>query len=246
MGTVPSVRIEGDTIIEAFRHNLEQIPDRPAMRRRTAHGWETLTWADYGTAVREVMAGLAELGIGPGQQVGIFSNNRVEWHLADIGALANGSVTVPLYQTSSSEQVAYILGHAEARRVLRRGPRPAASRSSRSGTSCPSSTGSSSSKTMLASMTPSSSTSRSCAPSAQPVCSASPACSTPAWPRSTPSQAATLVYTSGTTGPPKGTIISHANIMWTIRSSASMVQIRRGRTPPVLPAVEPHRRADDQ
>ena len=44
----------------------------------------------------------------------------------------------------------------------------------------------------------------------------------------TPSQTATLVYTSGTTGPPKGTVISHANIMWTIRSSASMVQIRRG------------------
>ena len=66
-------------------------------------------------ASRKSPPGLAELGIEPGQQVGIFTNNRVEWHLADFGILANGSVTVPLYQTSSAEQVAYILGHAEAR-----------------------------------------------------------------------------------------------------------------------------------
>ena len=77
--------------------------------------WEVLTWADYGQAVREVTAGLVESGIEPGEHVGILSNNRVEWHVADLGILANGSVTVPLYQTSSAEQVAYILGHAEAR-----------------------------------------------------------------------------------------------------------------------------------
>lgn len=112
---MPAGRIEGDTIIEAFRSNAERLPDEPALRRRNASGWEILTWADYGRAVREVMAGLAELGIGPGENAGIFSNNRVEWHLADFGTLANGSVTVPLYQTSSAEQVAQMLDHAEAR-----------------------------------------------------------------------------------------------------------------------------------
>ena len=39
----------------------------------------------------------------------------MEWHFADFGVLANGSVTVPLYQTSSPDQIAYVLGHAEAR-----------------------------------------------------------------------------------------------------------------------------------
>ena len=108
-------RIEGDTIVDAFRHNVRRLPDRPALRRRVGAAWETLTWADYGQAVREVTAGLVESGIEPGEHVGILSNNRVEWHVADFGILANGSVTVPLYQTSSAEQVAYILGHAEAR-----------------------------------------------------------------------------------------------------------------------------------
>jgi len=111
----PNVRIDSATIVEALRHNVRTIPDRGAMRRREGSGWVTLSWAEYGTAVAEVTAGLVELGIGAGQQVGIFSNNRAEWHMADLGTLANGSITVPLYQTSSPEQVAYILNHAEAR-----------------------------------------------------------------------------------------------------------------------------------
>ena len=109
-----SLRIEGDTIVDAFRHNVRRIPDRPALRTPGRRRVGDMSWADYGRAVAEVTAGLAELGIGPGQHVGIFSNNRAEWHLADLGALANGSVTVPVYQTSSAEQVAHILGHSEA------------------------------------------------------------------------------------------------------------------------------------
>ena len=84
-----------------------------------AVGWETLTWADYGQGVAEVTAGLADLGIGPGERVAILSGNRVEWHLADVGALANGSVTVPIYPTSSAEQVGYILQPLRGPLVLR-------------------------------------------------------------------------------------------------------------------------------
>lgn len=109
------VRIEGDTIVDAFRKTQHRFPDRPALRRRVGSRWEVLTWTDYGRAVSEVTAGLSALDIGSGQQVGIFSNNRVEWHLADFGTLANASISVPLYQTSSAEQVAFILDHAEAR-----------------------------------------------------------------------------------------------------------------------------------
>ena len=115
MNTTASVRIHGDTIVDAFRENLRSRPDKPALRRHSGDGWEMLTWAEYGTAVSEVTAGLAELGIGPGEHIGIFSNNRLEWHVADLGSLSNGCVTVPLYQTSAPDQVAYVLGHSEAR-----------------------------------------------------------------------------------------------------------------------------------
>ena len=105
MNDTRPLMIEGATVIDAFRANVRTIPGRPALRRRARAGWETLTWADYGQGVDEVTAGLADFGMGPGERVAILSANRVEWHLADVGALANGAVTVPIYPTSSAEQV---------------------------------------------------------------------------------------------------------------------------------------------
>ena len=56
------LRIEGDTIVDAFRNTVRRIPDRPALRRRVGSRWEMLTWADYGRAVSEVTAGLSRAG----------------------------------------------------------------------------------------------------------------------------------------------------------------------------------------
>ena len=113
MTTTKTPRDPDSTIVDALRNNARRIPDQIALRRRVGYGWESITWAEYERAVAEVTAGLAELGVDPGLAVGIFSNNRVEWHLADLGTLANGSVTVPVYQTSSAEQVAHMLGNSE-------------------------------------------------------------------------------------------------------------------------------------
>jgi long-chain acyl-CoA synthetase len=221
------LRIDGDTIVDAFRENLRRRPDRPALRRHTNRGWEMLTWADYGTAVSQVTAGLAELGIGPGDHVGIFSNNRLEWHVADLASLSDGCVTVPLYQTSAPEQVAYILGHADAvvcfvenedllgRILAVRDRLPKLER-----IVVFDDVGRIDDRHILGfeelravgaarlQREPDLFDTRATSVSAEDV--------------------ATLVYTSGTTGPPKGTMITHANIMWTIRSSVSMFQIREG------------------
>ena len=221
------VRIEGDTIVDAFRNTVHRIPNRPALRRKVAGRWQTLTWADYGRGVGEVTAGLAEFGIEPGQQVGIFSNNRLEWHLADFGVLANGSVTVPLYQTSSAEQVEYILGHAQARAASSRTTSWQAG-SSRCAIGCPTSSGSSSSMMTSGSTIRSSWASSRCARSGRRGLQIEPDVFDRRADAVAPEQLATLVYTSGTTGPPKGAMIDHANIMWTIRSAASVVHVREG------------------
>jgi long-chain acyl-CoA synthetase len=109
---------QGATIVEALIANGRRLPDRPAMRhcpaeRPTQGEWKVLTWAEYLLAARQIAGGLADLGVGVGERVAILSANRVEWHLADLGTLLNGSVTVPIYPTSAPSQIAYILGHAE-------------------------------------------------------------------------------------------------------------------------------------
>ncbi len=221
----PSVTINGRTIVETFRANVARIPHRPALCRRTDAGWETIGWAAYGEAVAQVTAGLAELGIDANDRVAILSGNRVEWHLADIGILANGSVTVPLYQTSSAEQIGYILGHAGARccfvenhdllaRVLEvRADLPGLERvvmfENGERIDDPFVLGFEQLRAIGAARL-----------AREPECFDARADAV------APEQLATLVYTSGTTGPPKGAMISHANIMWTIRSAAELFDIR--------------------
>ncbi len=109
---------QGDTIVDALIANGRRLPDRPAMRhcpaeRPTQGEWKALTWGEYLLAARQIAGGLAEIGVVPGGRVGVLSTNRMEWHLADLGTLFNGAVTVPVYPTSAPSQVAYILGHAE-------------------------------------------------------------------------------------------------------------------------------------
>jgi long-chain acyl-CoA synthetase len=227
VGTNHRLRIEGDTIVETLRLNARRIPDRPALRRRRVIGWETLTWADYLGAVREVTAGLAELGIMSSDQVGILSNNRLEWHLADLGTLANGSVTVPLYQTSSPQQIAYVLGNSGARacfvegdellaRVLEvRDELPKLDRvitfEDGGRLDDPFVLGMSDLRSIGAARL-----------------TREPSLFDDRADAIRPEQLATLVYTSGTTGPPKGTMISHANIMWTMRSAFAYLGVGEG------------------
>ncbi len=107
----------GTSIVDVFWGNAARYGPRPALRRRSAdgEGWETMTWDDYATSVRHVAAGLVQLGLEAGDRVGILSGNRREWHLADLGIMSAGGVTVPVYPTNSSSQVAYVLGHSGCR-----------------------------------------------------------------------------------------------------------------------------------
>jgi long-chain acyl-CoA synthetase len=223
---------QGATIVDAFIANGQRHPGRPAMRRgpderSTAGGWEALTWSEYLLAATQVAGGLAELGVNPGQRVAILSANRVEWHLADLGTLLNGSVTVPIYPTSSPTQVAYILGHAEVAvcfvdthaqlgKVLEvRDELPALER------------------VVLADGARRASDSFVISFEELRGVGADRLVNDPGAvdKRSRqvhPDDAATIVYTSGTSGPPKGVVISHANIMWSLRCVAPAYDIGEG------------------
>ena len=223
---------QGDTIVDALFANVSRYPDRPAMRRHPPDGptsgeWEVVTWAEYLLAARRIAGGLAELGVEPGQRVAILSANRVEWHLADLGTLLNGSVTVPIYPTSSPSQIAYMLGYAkvevcfvdthaqlgklvEVREELPDLKKIVLSDSaSRAGDSFVLGF-----SDLLA--------------LGDDRLRRDPGAVNERSSQVRPSDLATIVYTSGTTGPPKGAMISHANIMWTVRTVTPVYGIGEG------------------
>jgi len=85
------------------------------LRRRTgAGGWQDVTAAEFRAEVTALARGLMAAGIGPGDRVALMSRTRYEWTLIDYACWAAGAVTVPVYETSSAEQVEWILGDSSA------------------------------------------------------------------------------------------------------------------------------------
>ncbi|MCI0671373.1 MAG: long-chain fatty acid--CoA ligase [Myxococcaceae bacterium] len=97
----------------ALRH-----PERVALRHKRLGVWEELTWREYLDGVRAAARGLWELGVRAGDAVAILSDNRPEWLFADLGAQALGALAVGIYQTNPVPDVAYILQDSRARVLL--------------------------------------------------------------------------------------------------------------------------------
>jgi long-chain acyl-CoA synthetase len=93
-----------------------QDPHAVVMRRRTRDGrWDDVTAAAFREEVARLAKGLAAAGIEPGDRVALMSRTRYEWTLIDYAIWAAGGVTVPVYETSSAEQVEWILSDSGAR-----------------------------------------------------------------------------------------------------------------------------------
>jgi long-chain acyl-CoA synthetase len=95
--------------------NLEQRPDHVALRRRTDAGWEDVTSAQFAGEVVALAKGLIGAGIDMGDRVAVMSKTRYEWTVTDFALFTIGAVVVPIYETSSAEQVEWILSNAGCR-----------------------------------------------------------------------------------------------------------------------------------
>ena len=96
---------------------LEHAQTRPkdvAMRHKKFGIWREFTWEEYLSNVRSIAFGFYELGVREGDKVAIHSENRPEWVFADLGAQTIGSVSVGIYPTSPAAEVEYLLSHSEA------------------------------------------------------------------------------------------------------------------------------------
>ncbi|MGW3679649.1 AMP-dependent synthetase/ligase [Streptomyces prasinus] len=92
------------------RRNAAQHPEVAVMARKVAGVWQDVTATAFLAEVREAAKGLIASGVRPGDRVALMSRTRYEWTLLDFAIWSAGAVTVPVYETSSAEQVAWILG----------------------------------------------------------------------------------------------------------------------------------------
>ena len=102
---VPASASLADTVFE----RAEREPHAVVMRRKTDAGWPEVTAAAFRDEVLEVAKGLLAAGIEHGDRVALMSRTRYEWTLVDYALWTVGAVTVPIYETSSVEQVRPLL-----------------------------------------------------------------------------------------------------------------------------------------
>lgn len=102
-------------LIEIYRQHALDRPDRPAQRVKEQEEWRDITWRELGAAMEAVAGGLIHLGHQPGDRVGLCARNMPEWTQADLGILAARGVTVPLYPTNTPDQARFILRDADIR-----------------------------------------------------------------------------------------------------------------------------------
>ena len=107
--------IGGRTLCDLLAEHAAGHGDAPALSWRGGGAWQTLSWRQYRERVAEVAMGLAGLGVGRGDFVAIMATNRPEHVLADQGAVHAGATPTSFYFTLAAEQIRYVAGHCEAK-----------------------------------------------------------------------------------------------------------------------------------
>jgi long-chain acyl-CoA synthetase len=107
-----------DTLPTMFWSRVEKSADRPAQMLKQGGVWKTLSWREVGDAVRELALGLIALGRQKGDAVALLSASRAEWVQADFAIFSAGCITVPVYPTYPPDLVAYVVNDSNARTII--------------------------------------------------------------------------------------------------------------------------------
>ncbi|HVM26404.1 MAG TPA: AMP-binding protein [Mycobacteriales bacterium] len=106
------------TLTDAVVEHASNTPDHVLFTRKVDGRWQPVTAKEFSTEVSALAAGLIASGVQVGDRVGIMSKTRYEWTLCDYAIWMAGAVTVPIYETSSAEQVQWNLGDSGAVAVI--------------------------------------------------------------------------------------------------------------------------------
>lgn len=111
-------RARDATLVDLFLGQVRDRSSSPALMYRAGDRYVAISWSDFGAAADRWSAFLLAEGVAEQDHVAVWSNNRPEWHIADMGILSVRCRPVPVYLTLSAEQGGYVLGHSESRVVV--------------------------------------------------------------------------------------------------------------------------------
>ena len=109
---------EQATLPEYMLQNARTMADQPAMRAKDLGIWKTYSWSDYADQVRAFALGLAALGFGREDKLGIIGSNIPNLYWAQVAAQCLGGMPVPVYQDSIAKELAFVLRHSEAKIIV--------------------------------------------------------------------------------------------------------------------------------
>jgi long-chain acyl-CoA synthetase len=107
-----------ETISQIFLNTVKTYVKDDILAAKRGGRYVPLPTEEFGRRVKHLSLGLADLGLGPGEKLVIFSENRPEWTMTDFAVLCAGGVTVPIYTSLMPEQVKYIINDSDARIVV--------------------------------------------------------------------------------------------------------------------------------
>jgi long-chain acyl-CoA synthetase len=102
-----------DTLPKLLQRNAGQAPAAAGIREKTRGVWQTLAWSAYRDRVRDLAMGLAAAGFGRGDKLSVIGDNRPQLYIAQLATQALGGMSVPVYQDSIAAELVYVLNHAE-------------------------------------------------------------------------------------------------------------------------------------
>ncbi|MCP4872934.1 MAG: long-chain fatty acid--CoA ligase [Proteobacteria bacterium] len=215
--------IERPTLLHHLFAHAQQQHDVAALRYKAKGTWHDITWEGYKQRVLVAGAGLRTLGLQPGDMAAVLSTNRTEWLVGDLACLAIGCPTVPIYPSSIAPQVQYILEHSGCKAVIAEDAGQL-HKLLEIRDACPNlehiivlEGDDASNQDGVVAWADLIKRGDDAGPEAWASVEAQVEANDPA-------ALATIVYTSGTTGPPKGAMISHRNMMAMAESLAAALE----------------------